>query len=339
MRAMENYLVVQSNDIIEASYCLSVNEQRLLLACISQVDSRKNANFDFTKGVSLTVEQAQDLFYTEKNRQNAYYDLKTACEKIYRREVKLQSENGRFERLLRWVSSVDFDNEEMRSTLYFSREIQPYISELSNNFTEYRIRNIVQLSSKYAIRIYEIIVSWYGQNCSYKEIEITEFRELLDLGKKYKQHGELNRYVVKPALREINDYTDFEMEVSFKKRGRSFRWIQLRFNRKKDAVIAEEERKTASEKRRILNEGAKMKRLAKEAHTSTEIALNEALKNFEGLPEGMMLKAPDGDLWRVDATIGALYCDKKRVVMSKTESAQRIASGYFTQVNDVIEKN
>lgn len=246
---MKDYLVVQNNDIIEASYCLSVNEQRLLLACISQVDSRKNANFDFTKGVSLTVEQSQDLFYTEKNRQNAYYDLKTACEKLYRREVKLQSENGRFERLLRWVSSVEFDNDEMKSTLYFSREIQPYISELSNNFTEYRIRNIVQLSSKYAIRIYEIIVSWYGQNCSYKEMEITEFRELLDLGTKYKQHGELNRYVIKPALKEINDYTDFEMEISFKKRGRAFRWIQLRFNQKVDAKKEEEKRKLKREQR------------------------------------------------------------------------------------------
>lgn len=226
-----NNLVAKSNQIIEASYSLTVKEQRLLMACISQIDSRKGVDLDITKGFTLSVEQAQDLFYTNKQKKNAYADLKLACEKLFDRRLRLKAENGRYEIITRWISTVKFDNETMEATLYFHEQIKPFISQLGSNFTRYKLENMVQLTSVYAIRIYELIVSW-SFTSSYKEMEISDLRELLDLGSKYKQHSEFNRYVINPALEQINAFTDFQLEITFKKRGRSFKWIQLRFNKK-----------------------------------------------------------------------------------------------------------
>ncbi len=237
---MKDNLVVKSNQIIQASYFLTVNEQRLLLACISQLDSREE-DLDITKGFTLTVEEAQDLFYSDKDRKNAYRDLKDATENLYRREIKLL-ENEENYTLTRWISSAIIDGDGLTVTLYFHEQIKPYISQLRNNFTEYRLGNIVQLTSVYAIRMYELIVSW-SFNSSYKKMEIRELRELLNLDNKYKQHNDFDRYVITPAVKQINEFTDFEIEISFKKKGRSFKFVQLRYQQKEDARKTEEQRK------------------------------------------------------------------------------------------------
>ncbi|MDE2422384.1 MAG: replication initiation protein [Gammaproteobacteria bacterium] len=238
---MDNNLVYKANALIEASYSLTLNEQRLLLACISQIDSNKplDANMPFT----LNVEQARDLFYSESDRDNAYRDLNLACERLFQRDVRFKSEDETKRVLTRFISTAKFDDTLQEATLYFSVGILPYISQLKENFTRYRVENMVQLTSTHAIRVYELIVMWASQNQSYKELEIDKFKELLGLDLKYKQTGDLNKFVITPVLEQINDRTDYHLEIKLRKIGRSFQFIQLRFNRKTEAINKDVQRK------------------------------------------------------------------------------------------------
>lgn len=242
---MEDYLVYKSNDIINASYSLTVREQRLLLACISQIKS--DEELSDKNSFTLTVDEARDLFYSKKDRRNAYRDLVLATEKLFDRKIVMKSEDGKKERLTRWVSTVDFDHEEMTATLYFHDQIKPYISQLKDNFTKYRLKHIAELSSVYAIRVYEMIVSWHGQNKSFDEMTIDDFRNALDLGRKYKQFGELRKFVIEKAVEQINERTNYELEIQAKKRGRSFHKLQFRFNQKEADKLEEEKRKLKRE--------------------------------------------------------------------------------------------
>jgi plasmid replication initiation protein len=231
---MENNLIYKANALVEASYSLTLNEQRLLLACISQIDSSKP--LDANKPFTLNVEQARDLFYNNSDRDNAYRDLQASCERLYDRDVRMKSDDGQKEMRTRFIATAKFDHLLQEATLYFAVGILPYISQLKDNFTRYRVENMVQLTSTHAIRVYELIVMWASQNQSYKEIEIDRFKELLGLDLKYKQVGQLNDRVIAPVLEQINERTDYELEISLRKVGRSFQFIQLRFNRKSDAV-------------------------------------------------------------------------------------------------------
>lgn len=242
---MKDYLIYKSNDIINASYSLTVKEQRLLLACISQIKS--DEELSDKNSFTLTVDEARDLFYSKKDRRNAYRDLVMATEKLFDRRIVMHSEEGKKERLTRWVSTVDFDHEEMTATLYFHDQIKPYISQLKDNFTKYRLKHIAELSSVYAIRVYEMIVSWHSQNKSFQEMTIDDFRNALDLGLKYKQFGELRQRVIKPAIEQINERTNYELEIQAKKRGRSFHKLQFRFNQKEADKLEEEKRKLKRE--------------------------------------------------------------------------------------------
>ena len=101
-------LVVKSNELITASYAMTVNEQRLLLACISQIDSRKKLEGDAV--FTLTVEQARDLFYTRGDQRNAYRDLRVAAERLFERKVRIDLGSNK-ELLTRFVLSVRFSHD------------------------------------------------------------------------------------------------------------------------------------------------------------------------------------------------------------------------------------
>ena len=47
---------------------------------------------------------------------------------------------------------------------------------------------------------------------------------------KYSQIGELKKRVIDPAMEQINEFTDHEIRVSYRKVGRVFRFIAFSFN-------------------------------------------------------------------------------------------------------------
>ena len=68
---MKNNIVVKKNEFLKFKYSLSLNEQRLLLACISKIDSRKPILPE--QEFFVTVQEMSDLFV--EKRDNVYRDL------------------------------------------------------------------------------------------------------------------------------------------------------------------------------------------------------------------------------------------------------------------------
>ncbi len=80
---MKNNLIVKKNEFLKFGYSLPMTEQSLLLACISQVDSRTALDDDHK--FVVRVQEMRDLFSDESK--NLYRDLKSACETLWDREV------------------------------------------------------------------------------------------------------------------------------------------------------------------------------------------------------------------------------------------------------------
>lgn len=328
---LKNNLVVKSNELITASYAMTVNEQRLLLACIGQIDSR--TTLDNGAVFRLSVEEARDLFYTKGDQRNAYRDMQDACERLFERKVRIALPESQ-ELLTRFVQSIVFDPENGTADLRFAYEILPYLSQLEANFTKYRLSNIVQLTSSHAVRIYELIVSWATQGQYYKEMEIDAFRELLGLGDKYKQNGELRRFVTDRAVQQINESTDFELDINFRKSKRTFKWIQLRFNQKAAAKATDLEAKNQRETRALRNQAAAQKR--KETEVVQAAADNAAalLAEFEALPDGVRYtRISDGSEWVKSG--GVLHCAAINTSVAPAQIGRALASGEFVREGEL----
>ena len=71
-------------------------------------------------------------------------------------------------------------------------------------------------------------------------ISIQSFKELLGLGKDdYPIFSEFNRSVIKPAIKEINDLTDYHIKVEQKRIGRRIGELKFRIRRTKQLPVQE----------------------------------------------------------------------------------------------------
>lgn len=238
---MQNNLVTQSNDLVTATYTMTLREKELLLACVSRIDSRVDTRKDakvVTKQTKfrVTVQEIKDLFYKGTNKDNAFRDLEKAAKSLLDRKVEIKLE-GNKTLITHFISGVLFDPNESQITVTFAEDILPYLTQLSANFTKYRLIEVSDLSSIHAIRLYELIICWIGQWKYNIELSLDEFRYVMGVGGKYAQFGQLKEYVIDKAIEEINKNTKYKVSVEYRKVRRSFVSLTLSFHKKSLAKL------------------------------------------------------------------------------------------------------
>lgn len=156
MKEKTNPTVVKSNELIEASYKLSLTEQRVILSCISQVDAmaKLKKDDDFT----ITAKEYADIFGCEEKK--AYTRLKEVADKLYERSILLRSRTGKSYMKTRWVSSVTYHEGEGAISIGFASKIIPHLTKLQSCFTSYKFQTMKKLTSTYAMRLYELIIQY-----------------------------------------------------------------------------------------------------------------------------------------------------------------------------------
>jgi plasmid replication initiation protein len=171
----KNHLVVKSNKLIEASYRLDLSEQRIILMAITEARETGNGitsdNFIEIRAVDFSA------LYGLSER-TAYDQLRNAGKSLFRRYVVLKSineKNGKIEETeARWVSAVTYVAGSGLIRLQFSGVIAPYITRLETEFTSYKLKAVSQMTSNYAVRLYELIIQW--RLLKEREIEISELK-------------------------------------------------------------------------------------------------------------------------------------------------------------------
>lgn len=230
---MKDNIVVHSNELITAAYSMTAKEKQLLIACISQIDSRVGAS-TITKQTKFTIKSSdiEDIFYNDKNRRNVYRDLAVATDRLYDRDVEIQLSETKKLRT-RFVSGALYDSATGEVTLTFAEDILPYLTQLKANFTKYKLLDIRELSSVHAIRLYELIVCWIGQfQYSRTFDDFDDFRQVMGVEGKYKQFNQLKESVINKAIEEINENTNYRIKAEYRKFKRSFVSMELKFHKK-----------------------------------------------------------------------------------------------------------
>ncbi len=255
---MESKLIVaKDNQLIQAGYTLSVSEQRVILLCIAKLDSRQKipSNHEFTLSVDDLHRE------TGVTRENAYRDLRNAVKSLYDRTIYLDPKDTYNE--MRWLLKKGTVQPGGTVSLVFSPLILPFLTELKERFTTYKLKDVAKFKCSYSIRFYEILVQWKGRN--ELPVEVAWLRDILQLGDKYPKISDLKKYVLLPALKDINEFSNMRVSFEQRKRGKDithfiFKYAISGVNETKDtAVIAgftEEPQKkiegVAADKRRLL---------------------------------------------------------------------------------------
>lgn len=220
---MKKELVVKSNQVIEASYRLSIVEQRVILSAIAKIPKMCDVSDDEVYTVSV-----QDLQALGVNETTAYRDLKEAVNRLYDRSISLDMGNELVK--MRWVQEVRFTESSGVIGLRFSKPLLPFISNVKENFTQYLLSEVARMQGSYSVRIYELLIQY--KQIGGRSITVDELRMMLDLGSKYKLFNDLLKRVINPAIGEINELTEFKVNAKPIKTGRKFTHISFTIKKK-----------------------------------------------------------------------------------------------------------
>ena len=228
-------LIVKSNHVIEASYRLTLNEQRLVLACIQKI--KKGQKIDPATPFVITASDFSDMFSVSLDR--AYSELQTVADRLYERSVTVYQPDPEEPALAatktRWITAIDYIPTGGKVRLYFSSKMIPYISMLEGGFTRYNMEYIAKMNSVYGIRFYELMKSWlFGEPRKTKTVEINEIKELLALkdekgNYQYPSIKDFKLNVLNKAMEDINTHSDLTASYEDKKTGRKITHLTFIF--------------------------------------------------------------------------------------------------------------
>lgn len=230
----DRQLIVKSNHIIEASYRLSVAEQRVILSAISQVRRDKPVTDEVL--YSVTAAEIAQLCGTDPK--TAYRDLQTAAERLQTRRVTLLLEpdgvtiRTKRRRVTCWVQTVDYIDQEGRIEMRFGKDILPYLTGLQREFTRYALSDVAKMTSAYGIRLYELLVQWPE---GHREVALDDMRRWLQLEDRYPLMADLRRWVIEPAVEQINEHSPLMLTWSPRKTGRKVTHLVFDYAPKKPA--------------------------------------------------------------------------------------------------------
>lgn len=223
--------VYKSNALVEASYRLTPAEQRIMLACITQV--RRDQAVTDEVLYSVSVSEYAALARTESR--SVYKELADAALRLKRREVWITERpngNGSHEQTLvtGWVQSIVYRKAEGRVELRFTKDMLPYLTQLSEQFTRYALGDVAAMTSGHAMRLYELLCQW--RDTGEREVSVEWLRKAFQLGDKYPLFYEFKRWVIVPAVEQINEHSPFWVTWDQRKTGRRVTHITFTFGEK-----------------------------------------------------------------------------------------------------------
>ena len=218
-------LVVKDNALIESSHKLNEVEQRLILLAILKIREKfDNVEQAQNQEITIHADDYMQLFDVERNA--AYKALKQAVLGLYRAEWGYQRLNkrGNLEVVYeRFTQNAKYITAEATVKFMFSTAIIPLLVELEKNFTSYEIEQVANLSSRYSMRLLEMLMQHFDKKTGkgWLEISLENLRFRFGLNKdEYTRMGNFKDKVLNLSVAQINENTDYTVSYEQKKQGR-----------------------------------------------------------------------------------------------------------------------
>jgi plasmid replication initiation protein len=228
---MKNGLVVKDNALMNASYNLEVTEQRLILLAI--INARETHQ-GITSDSKLEIHANDYASQFHVTKEAAYKALKTAVNNLFERQFSFKEETKKGIGIVRsrWVSRIKYIDDSAILEITFAPDVVPLITRLEKHFTSYQIQQVTQLTGKYAIRLYELLIAWREVG-KVPQIELSEFRAKLGVEEdEYKAMNHFKSRVLEPSIKQINQHTDITVSYEQQKKGRTITGFSFKFKQK-----------------------------------------------------------------------------------------------------------
>ncbi len=236
-----NQKVFRSNEMVQRGrYHLTWQQNCILLYMISKINPDDNID----KVYEFPIDE---LFSLLQYKTTSTTKLREAIKAIADESFWLISKDpNKDDILFRWIDKVHTNRGERVVRFTFQSEIAPYLFNLVKNnkgrFSGYKLSYILSLSSYYAQRLYDILMSYSNNNKYCFELgTMSKEHDLFILLCSDPTHGgtippswldntsNFTKKVLEPSIKEINEYTDLKVDYDLSKydlSGKKYRKIR-----------------------------------------------------------------------------------------------------------------
>lgn len=236
-------LIKKANDLIESRYKFDIWETRIFLSVLSQI-RREDHEF---QSYRIRYRDVIKVFGLKSGDSYAY--LRDGARSLMEKKFVVNYEDKGMKReklyhILRTVDVMQNGEEGKRGAanneyidVVVEDVMRPLLLQLQKNFTAYDLQNVVKLGV-YPIRVYELLKQY--QTIGHRTLRVDEMKVMFEVQDKYRLFGDFNRWVIRPAIREINKYTDLLVTDTEKvKEGRRVVALRFSFRPKNEIELAE----------------------------------------------------------------------------------------------------
>jgi len=221
---LSNCNITMSNALVRSGHGLTLQEKRIICACIAQIDSRKGNKRDAHLSAigkemkfKITVQDYNALF--DVDLKNCYNILKNSAKSLLNRQFSMTEKVNGKERVIEynWLGFAIYAEEEGFIELAFSKYAYPHLNALKNQLTTYKLKNAQAYRSTYTWRIYELIMQFKQK----KELLITveHLRIALDVPHSYRWQ-EIRIKAIQVAIKELKKKSGIILNYTTFKTGR-----------------------------------------------------------------------------------------------------------------------
>lgn len=227
-----NEVVSKANALIESCYTINLVAQRVIILAI--IEAREQGSMAEIGGIHHIKASDYERHF-ECDKTTAYRSLKSACESLYESEFVWTDKDAKGRDKInksRFVQRASYCEGGGYVEVMFGNDVIPLITRLSEQYTEYELKQIKDLNSTYALRIFEILMQWFSVGKT-PPITIENLRTRLGIEEhQYKLMSDFKKRVLDHAIKEINDNTNITAAYEQHKEGRRIVGFTFKFKTK-----------------------------------------------------------------------------------------------------------
>jgi hypothetical protein len=208
----------QSHIIVNAKYGLSTGEINIIITLLTSI-TKEDKDF---KDYAFTLNDFNQK--TKKNMNTT--DLNRAIKGLMNKSLEIQISDVKW-KIFNWFSYFEFDDGLI--TCRFDKSLKPYLLEIKERFIISDLRTVLAMRSSYSKRIYLLLKEY--SKLGKRTFVVDELQEILRTPKSMNRYDNFKRQVLKRAETDINKFTDLEVKLFEKKRGRKVVEISYRIQK------------------------------------------------------------------------------------------------------------
>lgn len=214
-----HFNVAMRNEFNQIGYGLTVNSTKILRALIALVNPLESSITEFYRPYTFKIEDLERSMGLKSK--TLFNHGKSYVEEIKNAAFTFSSDSGNKTTAIPFVSLCQYNRSLATITIIPNPQLKPMLTSLDRNYYRYTVREITNLNSTYSIRLFEFFKEKImGKSSGEFDYTIDELHHRLALKDSYKSWGNMKARCIDPAVNEITNKTQFDVEYIPIKLGR-----------------------------------------------------------------------------------------------------------------------